>query len=363
MISEFKEAIQRRKAKLESFLSWEYLRFSDDFKDIPRGTVIFDNSIVWGYPHIGRIFRIDKGLKEQFEKPFYIEEKVDGYNVRIFRHKDEIIALTRGGYICPFTLDRVSEFIDFSVFDEYPDLVICAEVAGPGNPYIEESPPFIEEDIRFFVFDFMRKNEREFIPYEKKMEIIEKYNLPYVENYGKYTVEDVERIRELLYRMNEEGREGVVFKEDSERSKRVKYVTSNANLNDIRVTAKNMLQLPPEYFTNRLMRIVLFMEEEGIEKTKDLYENLGRAFIDGLFDAIDQYKREHHVSRKFTCKFRKKENALALIEQLSSASRHIQIIQRRLEKEGDYYVLEFEKVYLNMTGFLGHILGGGLVFD
>ncbi len=363
MIGEFKEAIQRRKARVENFLSWEYLRFSDDFKDIPRGTVIFDDSIIWGYPHIGRIFRIDKGLREQFEHPFFIEEKIDGYNVRIFKHGYDIVTLTRGGYVCPFTMDRVHEFINFSVFDDIPDLVICAEVAGPENPYIEESPPFIKEGIKIFVFDLMKKNSRGFLPYTKKIEIAERYGLPCVPNYGRFTKDDVVSIRNILYRMNEEGKEGVVFKEDSERNKRVKYVTSNANLGDIRVTAKNMLQLPPEYFTNRLMRLVLFMEEEGIEKTKDFYENVGKAFIDGLFDAIEQYKKEHHVSRRFVCKFNKKENALALMEQLSGVSRHIQIIQRRLEKEGDYFVLEFEKVYLNMTGFLGHILGGGLVFD
>ncbi len=363
MVEEFKEAVQRRKARVESFLKWEYLRFSDDFKDIPRGTVLFGNAIIWGYPHIGRIFRLDKGLKEQFEHPFFIEEKVDGYNVRIFEHDGDIVALTRGGYICPFTIDRIPEFLDLRIFEENPDIIICGEVAGPGNPYIEESPPFIKEDVQFFVFDIMSKNKREFLPYTKKLELINRYNLPAVKTYGRFTSEDIQKIKEILFKMNEEGREGVVFKEDSERNKRVKYVTSNANLSDIRVTAKNMLQLPPEYFTNRLLRLVLFMEEEGIEKTEKLYKDLGKAFIDGLFDAIEQYKKEHRVSRKFLCKFNKKENALALIEQLSSASRHIQVIQNRLEKEGDYYILEFEKVYLNMTGFLGHILSGGLVFD
>jgi len=193
MVEEFKEAIQRRKARVESFLKWEY----DDFKDIPRGTVLFGNVIIWGYPHIGRIFRLDKGLKEQFEFPFFIEEKVDGYNVRIFEHEGDIIALTRGGYICPFTIDRLHEFLDLRIFEENPDLVICAEVAGPGNPYIEESPPFVKEDIpgnpyieesppfvkediQLFVFDIMVKNKRDFLPYKEKLELVERYNLPAV---------------------------------------------------------------------------------------------------------------------------------------------------------------------------------------
>jgi putative ATP-dependent DNA ligase len=153
----------------------------------------------------------------------------------------------------------------------------------------------------------------------------------------------------------------VVFKD--EEGRRAKYITSYANLNDIRVTAKNMLQLPAEYYTNRLLRIVLFMEEEGIERTDHLYRELGRAFIEGLFEAIEQFKREHKVYRTFRCRFHKKENAIALMDLLHRTSRHIQVIERSLEKEGSMWVLTFDKVFLNMTGLLGHLLSGGLVFD
>jgi len=337
-INTVKEAIRQRKARSESFLGYEYLRFSDDFKEIPRGTAIFQETILWGYPHIGRIFVLERGLKEQFSKPFWVEEKIDGYNVRIFVSAPEF-------------------------FEKNPDLVLCAEVAGPENPYIEESPPFVEKDVRFFVFDIMRKNQRGFLKQKEKLSLIEKYALPGVEIFGRFTPEDVEKLKKILLKLNEEGREGVVFKEDSEDGRRAKYITSYANLNDIKITAKNMLQLPPEYYTNRILRIVLFMEEEGLERTEHLYDELGRAFIDGLFNAIEQFKREHRVYRTYRCRFRSKENALALIELLHRTSRHIQVVERELKREGDYWILSFDKVFLNMTGLLGHLLGGGLVFD
>ncbi len=358
-----REAVRQRKARSESFLGFEYLRFSDDYKDIPRGTALFQDTVVWGYPHIGRIFMLEKGLSEQFKNPFWVEEKVDGYNVRIFKVEDSVIALSRGGYICPFTTDRVPDFIDVRFFEENPDLILCAEVAGPENPYIEESPPFVREDVRFFVFDIMRKGEQGFLPQEEKLSLIERYALPGVEVFGRFTHKDISQLKELLLRLNEEGREGVVFKEDSPENRRAKYITSYANLNDIKVTAKNMLQLPPEYYTNRLLRLVLFMEEEGIERTEHLYEELGRAFIDGLFEAIEQFKKEHKVYRTFRCRFRDRNNAVALMELLHRTSRHIQVIERGIEEEGDYYVLTFDKVFLNMTGLLGHLLSGGLVFD
>jgi putative ATP-dependent DNA ligase len=179
-----KEAVRQRKARSESFLGFEYLRFSDDFKDVPRGTAIFQDTVVWGYPHIGRVFVLERGLREQFKGPFWVEEKVDGYNVRIFRIGDRVLALSRGGYLCPFTMDRLGDFLDLSFFEDNPDLVICAEVAGPENPYIEESPPYIKEDIRVFVFDIMKKNSGEFLPQEEKLRLIERYSLPSVEIFG-----------------------------------------------------------------------------------------------------------------------------------------------------------------------------------
>ena len=360
-----KQALKNKKVRREEIFSLEYLRFSDDFKDIPRGTAIFKDFVIWGYPHIGRIFMLETGLKEQFEAPFWVEEKVDGYNVRIFKYGNEYYALSRGGFICPFTTDRLPDLINLQVLDENPDLVICAEVAGPENPYIEESPPYVKEDVQLFVFDIMKKNSQEFLSHEEKMEIIEKYNLPSVQILGKFTSsdEDILKIKEILKKFNEEGREGVVFKEDSPRNKRAKYITSYANLMDIKVNAKNILQLPPEYYTNRVLRIVLFMIEEGLENTLNLYEELGKAFIDGLIEAVKQFQETHKVYRTFSCKFRKKENAIALLEFLSKTSKHIQIKEKKLEKEGDYWRLEFDKIYLNMTGLLGHLLSGGLVYD
>ncbi len=358
-----REAVRQRKARSEFFLGLEYLRFSDDYRDIPRGTALFQDTTIWGYPHIGRVFVLEKGLKEQFKKPFWVEEKVDGYNVRIFLLEDRVVALSRGGYVCPFTTDRLIDFINLKFFEDNPELVLCAEVAGPENPYIEESPPFVKEDIGMFVFDIMEKNKDGFLPYEHKAELIERYELPCVRTFGRFTHDQIEEIKKLLLELNKRGSEGVVFKEDSPEGKRAKYITSYANLNDIKITAKNMLQLPPEYYTNRILRLVLFMEEEGIERNGNLYERLGRAFIDGLFEAIEQFKKERKVYRTFRCRFRSREMALAQMELMQRSSKHIQVIQRELKKEGEFWVLSFDKVFLNMTGLLGHLLSGGLVFD
>lgn len=358
-----KEALKKNKVKTEVFKDIEYLRFTDDYKDIPRGTAIFKDFVVWGYPHIGRIFQLTTGLPEQFNAPVWVEEKVDGYNTRVFSYRGEIYALTRGGYICPFTTDRVREFINEEFFEENPHLVLCAEVAGPENPYVEESPPYIQEDIAFFVFDIMKKGEQGFLPYREKLRIIDKYGLPHVEMFGRFELTQIEEIKRLLKKLNQEKREGVVFKEDAERDKRVKYITSYANINDIKVTSLNMLGLPADYYTNRLLRLALFIEEEQVKKDENLYKEVGEAFLEGIFKACQMVRSEGKVYRTFRCRFNKKENALLFLEQMKHASAHIQVIERQLKKAGKYYLLEFDKVFLNMTGLLGHLLKGGSVID
>ncbi|MGQ9571552.1 MAG: hypothetical protein ACUVUQ_12120, partial [Thermodesulfovibrionales bacterium] len=60
------------------------------------------------------------------------------------------IALTRGGFICPFTTNRISDLIDINFFNKYPAYIIVGDIVGPGNPYNTESIPYIKEDVVFF---------------------------------------------------------------------------------------------------------------------------------------------------------------------------------------------------------------------
>jgi putative ATP-dependent DNA ligase len=353
-----------RKAVHETYCGLSYVRLTEDLQEARRGTVILDDTlIVPGYPSIGRILALRTGLKEQFRAPFWVEEKIDGYNVRIFRLEGEVLAVTRGGYICPFTTDRLADLMDLRIFEEHPELVVCAEVAGPDNPYLVGGPPFVTEDVRLFVFDFMRLNAPSFLPYAEKRALIERYALPGVEAFGRYESAQWAQVRDLLLRLNDEGREGVVLKEDSPRERRSKYVTSNSGIADIEATVSHLLQFPPEYFTQRILRLALFMDEEGIAHDPEFDRRLGAALLNGLFAAIEQFKRERRVYCSFRCRLRQAENAERLLRMLRRAAGHMKIVQRRLEREGEYYVLEFEKTFPRMTGLFGHVLEGGLVYD
>lgn len=342
---------------------WSYLRFNHKFRFLPEGTVVFGDQVIWGYPKIGRILRLDSGLAAQFSGPFWAEEKIDGYNVRIFRHGDEILALTRRGYVCPFTTDRVPDLLDLRLFADRPELVLCVEAAGPENPYNEGSPPFIAADVRLFVFDIMRRNQPGFLDHAEKIRLLDEYGLPGVPQHGRHQPGAVAALRERIMRLDREGREGLVFKEDSLRDRRVKYVTGRSNVSDIRVSEGGIQQLPAEFFVHRILRLALFLDEHGVAPTPALYQELGAPLLDGALSAIRQYRTEHKVSHRFRCRFRRRDQAELLLQSLEILLGKGQLRRHRLEPEGDFYRLEFSKTLPRTTGLLGHILKGGMVFD
>ena len=360
-----KKLLKEGHAVHEKYFNFEYVRVSDDVKAAPRGTVFFNNETVYGYPHVGRILTLHQGLEQHFKAPFAAEEKVDGYNVRIFLMNDVPVAMSRGGYICPFTTDRIGDLLDQSVFEKMPELVIFAEVAGPENPYNVESPPFIEKDVRLFVFDLSEKNQIHFFPAKKKYDIMERLNLPSVQKFGTFTPGDIQDIKNILRMLDDEGREGIVFKEDSVRNHRAKYVTATSGISDIKVTSLFFEDVVPDYFSNRVAQIGLFFREMDIEITNEHKKMLGEAFLEGQKAACEMYLSDNRVFSTYRCRFRKKESAYQMVERLKLLHPHGGILKRSLKKSDDdeFWILEFDRVFQKTTGLFGYFIGGGLVFD
>jgi putative ATP-dependent DNA ligase len=358
-----RRAVQAGKAAAVGCGGLRYTQFIHDFENIPRGTAVFEEGVIYGYPSIGRLLALEKGLARQFAAPFWMEEKIDGFNVRLCRVQGKTIALTRGGYVCPFTTDRIADLIDTAVFEREPDLVLCAEVAGPENPYSESFPPFIAGDVRLFVFDMLRRNSPRFLGGQEKQELIRRFGLPAVDIFGRFEPKDLPTIRAILKRLDAEGREGAVFKEDSPRQRRTKYVTVSANLSDIRSSIYTLMDLAPDYFTHRVLRTALTADELGTEHPAELKQRLGAAFLDGLMGAIRQQNGEGRISHRFRCRFRNPDNAGELIHYLKRAAGHVQVVQRSLRQDGDFWVLEFERIYPSLNGVLNDWLTGRTVFD
>ena len=356
--------VAAKKAHWETLGPFSWIVVDKKSKACPEGVVFFDGEPIYPYPSIGRFLYLKTGITQHFQHPFWVEEKIDGYNIRLFKTDCGFFAMTRRGYFCPFTTDRAFDFINPQFFADHPHLILCLEVAGPENPYLDNPPADIKEDIRFFVFDMMEKGKPGFLPFEEKMALIESYGLPAVPLYGLFSKETIEDLKKLLLTLDERGKEGIVMKESNAPYTRAKYVTKRSNLQDIDAASYYFLQLPPQYFAHRILRLSLALDEENISLEKeDIANHLGFALTNGLFAAIKQFEETGKVTKRFRCRFHEEENVRLFLASRKQLLGHDHFIERQLQKEGQWLVLEFDKEYPRMTSLLQHYLSGGIIFD
>lgn len=358
------DAVTQGRAERHHFEGLDYARLTETVSRFPRGSIVLpDGDVIPGYPSIARIHSLASGLREQFQGPYWAEEKIDGYNVRILRHGDRVFAFSRGGFICAFSTDRLPDLLPLAVLEAEPDLVLCAEIAGPDNPYLEGFPPFVARDVQLFVFDLMRRGQPGFLSQREKMRLFERWNLPTTRIFGRFLPSDVDALRSLILQLDDEGAEGLVLKaEDAET--RSKYVTGRSNITDIHVCSGQLLDLPPEYFTNRLMRLAVFVTEHGQQGDAELERSLGHAFLAGLDRAVECSRDTGRVDHRYRCRFRERRNALHFIAHMTATGgNRVRILPGMPREDDGYWVLEFERVFDRMTGTLATALSGATQFD
>ncbi len=297
---------ERQVVEERSFQGIRYYRISDDTLTHPRGTVIFPDAVdqgghlftVWGFPRIKRVYVLERGFRRFFKTaPFYLEEKLDGYNVRLVHVADRILALTRGGFVCPYTTEWAELWAErFGLrefFADYPDHVLCGEALGD-SPYNAQRPLELPPGLHFFLFEIMTPQGTRLLP-EEKYDLAARYAIPTVPQLGKYTVDQMDEIRRLLLEINERGGEGVIAKsEDGERM--VKYVTPTSDLEDVRDNLPILFDLDSGYFTNRLLRATLFIQEFDLDE-EEYARRIGRSILDGwrILRNYRESAEEYHI--------------------------------------------------------------------
>jgi len=341
-----------------------YLRFSDKHHSIPRGTVVLDDRVVPGYPQIGRIFALEQGIRRNFSGPFSAEEKIDGYNVRVVRHHGRLLGLTRGGFVCPFTTDRLPELANLHpLFDVDPDLVICAEVAGPGNPYVSVPIPRAKEDIAFFAFDLMQLDKSEFVALERRDELFGRFEIPRSPVLGHYQPDQIEQLKALVLQIDGEGTEGIVFKA-LDGSCRTKYVTPRTNLADIMVDAPLIAELPESFFQLRLLRLMLGIAEFDLEdRVAEIERQLGHALVSRLLENVQKVRAGGVVADTITIRLRSENSADAVVAHMNRVSRTIKVREVTRKREEPYTILTLQKTYLGSTSRIHTLMSGTRMVD
>lgn len=348
----------------ERFDDLRYLRFDDSLHAIRRGTAVLEGRVMPDYPSIARIFALEAGVRRTFHGRFHGEEKLDGYNLRIARCGDRLLPFTRGGFVCPFTLDRLRDLGDFEpLFAADPDLVLCGELVGPENPYINTRSPRVTEDVRFFAFDLMRLDCTGTLPLAERDALFERFAVPHVPYVGWFTARDMARIRDEVLRLDAEGAEGIIFKPEAE-GVRIKYVTPEVNLGDIVVDGSLLAELPSEFFLGRLLRVAMGIEELGLhDRIPAIEERVGHAFVSEFLRVLHRVEEGGKVAKVHRVRLHSDEAADRLMKHLDRVSHKVQVRELERHRDGGWLHLSFEKTYLGSTSRLKTLLEGDYVMD
>ncbi|KUJ93696.1 MAG: hypothetical protein XD40_1089 [Archaeoglobus fulgidus] len=279
----------------------EAFRFEKKFGQYEEGTIVIkakDSLKVFrGFPKIRRALLLDPTIKKHFgDREVVLEEKMNGYNVRIVKVGDNLYAITRRGLICPYTTEKARTLIDDEFFRDYPDYMLCCEAVGRASPYVPTDVYGIEI-LEFFLFDVREGKTNQPVTIDEKKEIAEKYGFRLAEILETVSSDDVARIKEVVEKLNKNRREGVVFKDREMVLNPLKYTTSYANQSDLRYAFRFFGEYGRDFMLSRVIREAFqsFEFEEGEEDFNQRCLRLGRAILEPMIESIRECKRGEMV--------------------------------------------------------------------
>lgn len=353
----WQESIKKHDIIKEEFDNICFYRVTKRIGSLAKGSVITRDGILYDFPRIARILHLENGIRSAYTGPFYIEEKVDGYNVRVARVQGRILAFSRSAYVCPFSTDRIAEFLDIKrIFDENPNLIVCGEFAGPDNPYNAEHPPYVKEDIRFFAFDLMVMNSPHNIPIEERYRLFDLYRMPTVRRFGKFSPSDISSLKNIIKQLDEEGCEGMLIKPVNPDEKSLKYVTLSSCLRDIRVTAPLMAEMTSEFFTHRVIRAAMYIHEHIDPINPEVFTQLGEVLLKPIHGSIAKVSRGEVIDEQFLLRFREEKSVQMMVDHFHKCKVKFDILSEK--REGEYWHVKFsKKSYASYEILQGHLNG------
>jgi putative ATP-dependent DNA ligase len=297
-----KRSFENGNIKFYNYLGIKALMFRKRVGKIEAGTMIcFGDKIeiIRGFPKIRRTLMLSPSLKMHFNNEVAVEEKMNGYNVRIAMINNEIIAFTRGGYICPYTTKKAPEIMDMlNFFVDHPELVICGEMVGTENPYVTHHYREIG-NLGFRIFDLREKGSNKAMPIIDKIRILEAYDLPPVNFFGIIDIDDApERIFKLIFELGKENREGVVIKDPEMGIDPVKYTSSQAHNGEIEYGFTYPFDFGRSFFFSRVIREA-FQAYELNESDEDIRHRahmIGESIIYPMISTIKHVADDNKAS-------------------------------------------------------------------
>ncbi|MEM2727280.1 MAG: RNA ligase [Archaeoglobaceae archaeon] len=333
-------------------------RIDKKFGIYEEGTLVVHSKdglkVFRGFPKIKRILYLESGLKKHFgSKKIALEEKMNGYNVRIAKIGEEIYAITRRGLICPYTSEKVRERIPKEFFKEFPEHMLCCEAIGSASPYVPDY--YGIEGLEFFLFDIRECRTNRPVSIGEKEEIAERYGIKMVKILLKTHADDLQNIKKVVEELNSRGREGIVFKDLEMILAPLKYTTSFSNCGDLSYAFKNFEEYGRDFMLARIIREA-FQTFEFRGDIEERAYRLGKAILSSAVDSIRKVSEGKEVTEDLRLTF-SNEDVLELFKM------HLKLLGVNLReikriKKGEKVEVEFERVMRATTDKIKSLLEG-----
>lgn len=342
-----------------TFRGRRYRHLPDYHSQLERGTVLIGETAVRGFPKIPRTLVLETGIPRQFDGPIAVEEKLNGYNVRIADVGD-VIAFTRSGIACPFTTWFVSDALDLEpFFADHPDKMLCGEVYGPENPYTAASYESVDS-LAIGLFDVRDRESGRPLPVEERRALCDSYGFPAVPWHGRHAIDAAPAaVDDVVRDLDQRGREGVVMKSPDGRTQ-LKYTTAAANQGDLAYAFSLPFDYGQAFMFRRLIREAFQAVERGEspEAVRGRAHDLGEAILEPMVETVQAIDEgavvgEDHVVRGDA------DAVAALLDQFRDMSLELDI--HRDETGAGGRVVEFTKISRKTTDQTQAYLDGKIV--
>jgi putative ATP-dependent DNA ligase len=348
--SKVSELIEKGNLKRNWDEYYDIYRFQGHAPHMEDGTVLIDHhgnfELVRGFPKIKRAMLLEPAVLNNFRDipSVAVEEKMNGYNVRVIEFRGKLIAFTRSGHVCPYSTERVQNFLKRDFFREHPDLVLYGEMTGPENPYVQKEVYGIES-LDFFVFDIRYKNTGEALPVHQRRELADEYGFNQARLFGDFNINSAYfRITEIIRELGKGGREGVVIKDPAMVLQPVKYTCSESNCSDLRQAFKFYNEAGRDYLYSRVIREG-FQSHEWAESEDEFRERclrLGESILRPMKKTIEQVESGERISDEFRIRVKDRETIFKFRDYLDRFGLYIDLGE--IERIGDEYVAEIRKM-------------------
>jgi len=303
-VDEARELLGRRSVRLLRFEDVSYISFRRAVRGLEEGTLIAwrdgEVRIVYGYPSIKRVLIPEVALPRWFPGPrVVLEEKMNGYNVRVFALKGSVYAVTRGGLICPYTTRRLRRLhgeglaAAIEALGGEEEHFLAGEVVGLENPYTRYYYPEAP-DFGYFVFDAFRGANP--LPLARRDDAVEAGGLRRVRLLAEMEPGDAETFWRVLEGLEREAREGVIVKDPEYRVPPLKYTTSAINVGDLRHGMAYPFDEGRSFLFSRVLREI-FKSWQGRGASP---EELGRAILEPAVASVERVSRGEPLAEEFT---------------------------------------------------------------